>query len=63
MDTVSKGFHFQRKVPLRQYIDKKLEMLRDFEIKLSDIQDMYLNSLENEVDIDKFVHDVIKANL
>ena len=48
---------------VKEYIKEKIKILSDFRIKLSDEEIEHINSLTNEVDVDRFAHRLILERL
>ena len=48
---------------LRAYIKTKLKLLKDFKVALTDDQIEHIWSLDSEVEIDRFAHDLIMKRL
>lgn len=49
----------EHKLSLDAYVREKLAILRELQIQLSHEQLKHLKSLENEIQIDNYVHDLI----
>ena len=61
---VEPGTHFNKSVPLSEYVDNKINMLKnEFYLKLTDDEVDHLNCLKSEYEVDAYAHKLLIEKL
>ena len=61
---VKPGTHFRKEMPIQQYISEKIDMLKnEFYVRLTDEEELHMNSLKYEYEVDAYARKLLVNKL